>query len=77
MSVSILEGSEGGVPDAETRAVLYCNTSDTAFGPLFDDYHDAARFLRWVPDDPRRYTDDELETKYAAYRTQHPGRDDV
>jgi len=61
MSVQILEG--------KTHACLFCNTTDWAFGPLFDDAEQARRFLRWLPEipDPRRYNDKELEELHFEF----------
>ena len=55
MSVCILSG--------DTHQALYCSTSDFAFGPIFSIDDDVAAFLEWLPDDARRYTDAELESK--------------
>ena len=59
------------------HAVLFCSTTDWAFGPVFtsDDDHDATEraeaFCRWLGTrDPRSFTDAELEAKYADWRTQ-------
>jgi hypothetical protein len=57
-------------------AVLYCSTSDWAFGPVFTDADDhdaderAEAFLRWLPQDARRYSDADLLTQFAAWRAQ-------
>ena len=56
-------------------ASLYCSTSDWSFGPIF--YNDgiinasefADAFLKWLPEDPRTYRDDELEKKYHEFRS--------
>jgi hypothetical protein len=59
-----------------SSAVLYCSTTDWAFGPVFsgDDDHDASEraeaFCRWLRIDPRTLTDTELEAKYSAWRAQ-------
>lgn len=34
-----------------TAAVLVCNTTDTAFGPLFTDHTEAEDFLAWLSKD--------------------------
>lgn len=34
-----------------SRAVLFCNTSDVAFGPVFSSESEAADFLAWLPRD--------------------------
>jgi len=57
-------------------AVLYCSTSDIAFGPLFfdEDGHDARDrvelFLEWLPLDARKYSDSELLEKYSEWKEQ-------
>ena len=79
MGVRIIHGDD--------MAVMYCSTTDWAFGPAFydTDEHDAAErvecFLRWLKkngrlpsgiryDDPRQFTDFELESKYTDWRAQ-------
>jgi hypothetical protein len=70
MSVRILS-------DGETAA-FYCSTTEVAFGPLVHDDetgdHDAVEraeaFLRWLPQDARRYADGDLVTQFAAWRAQ-------
>lgn len=72
MGVRILHDTD------QRMAVLYCSTTDTAFGPVFarSDDHDheaderAEAFLRWLPSDARRFTDDELSRAYATWRAQ-------
>lgn len=60
MAVDILFDAEQG------HAALFCNTTDTAFGPLFDTREDAEAFLAHVAEtdgrDPRLMTDGELAT---------------
>lgn len=59
-------------------AVLYCSTSDTAFGPVFygrtgkqDAQERASAFLDWLsPIDARHYTESELRAKYNDFRAQ-------
>ena len=53
MGVRILESTEG-------EAVLYCSTSDWAFGPVFPDAEQAEAFLEFIDKDPRSMTDKEL-----------------
>ena len=62
MSVQILEG--------ERNACLYCNTTDWAFGPLFEDADQAERFLEWLPDDARTYSDKRLEQLFYDFRQE-------
>lgn len=60
----------------DENAVLYCSTTDWAFGPLFsgDDEHSAEEraqlFLDWLPQDAREYEDNELEKKYNEWLTK-------
>jgi hypothetical protein len=51
MSICILEGQKVN-EDGSTRAVLYCNTTGTAFGPLFIDADEAEAFLTWWGSQP-------------------------
>jgi hypothetical protein len=58
-------------------AVLYCSTTDRAFGPVFygegayDAHERAEAFCRWLgPRDPRQMTDTELAAVYAEWRAQ-------
>lgn len=78
MGVRIIHGQD--------EAVLYCSTTDWAFGPVFSDdgnhgaVERAEAFLRWFHthgnvgplhyDDPRQLTDSELESKYSEWRSQ-------
>ena len=79
MAVHILHDKHHGM------AIMYCTTTDWAFGPVFNDgehwQHDAADraegFLRWlrtrpslVERDPRRLTDQELEAVYSLWLSQ-------
>lgn len=58
------------------HSVMYCSTSEVAFGPVFrdDEEHDADErvesFLRWLKTDPRPFTDAELLQKYSEWLTQ-------
>jgi hypothetical protein len=68
MSVRILESGD--------TAAFYCSTSEVAFGPLVheDDRHDAEEraeaFLRWLPQDARRYDEAELLRQFSAWLVQ-------
>ncbi len=63
-----------------SNAVLYCSTSDWAFGPVFydeenhDAYERAEAFLEWLDEstrqDARTLTDSELEHKYSEWLKQ-------
>ncbi len=72
MGVRILTDRSG----TRNVSVLYCSTSDVAFGPLFseDDWRDsedrAAAFLIFLDMDARRYSDAELMAKYSEWLTQ-------
>jgi hypothetical protein len=71
MSVEVLHDQDRNL------AVLFCNTSDWAFGPLFraedggsclDAAESAEVFLAWLkPIDPRSLSDDKLEGKYLSW----------
>lgn len=72
MSVQILENKKGD------QAVMYCNTTDWALGPVISDYNEngfyypaesvAMEFLKWLdPTDPRELKDNELESKYSSF----------
>ena len=58
------------------EAAFVCDTSDTAFGPVHysPDGTDAREFM-WdfmteLPQDPRVYTEEELEGAYYDYREE-------
>lgn len=64
----------------DDRAVLYCSTFDTAFGPVI--YADAgcadyvaSAFCQWLPRDAREYTQGELSAKYSEFRCLYAGDD--
>ena len=65
------------VYDSEQElAVMYCSTSDMAFGPVFyaENDHDANErveaFTRWLVTDPRVLDDLDLISKYLEWRAQ-------
>jgi hypothetical protein len=68
MSVRILR--------AKSEAVLYCSTTDWAFGPVFsdDDDHDADEraeaFCRWLVKDARTLSEEELQSAYSRWLDQ-------
>jgi hypothetical protein len=68
MSVRVLH-------DGDTAA-FYCSTTEVAFGPLVHEEtdHDAVEraeaFLRWLPQDARKYSERELLSKFADWRAQ-------
>ena len=70
MGVRILHDRESDV------AALYCSTSDVAFGPLFYGTREregderAEAFVKWLPQDARRYTDRELMQQFVMWQGQ-------
>lgn len=69
MSVRIIDSGE--------NAVMYCSTTDWAFGPVFysTPEHDAMErallFIEYLkPRDAREYEDNELESKYSEWLVQ-------
>jgi hypothetical protein len=64
MGVRIIESNS----DSDDYAVLYCSTTMTAFGPVFDNAGEAEEFLEWLPGDARSYSDAELRDKIAEFR---------
>lgn len=61
MGVGIIANHDG--------AVLYCNTTMQAFGPVMDNEMEAADFLEWLGQDARTLSDKELIQKYDEYST--------
>lgn len=62
---------------SSSMAVMYCSTTDTAFGPVFydEDNHTGddriEAFIDWLnPIDARHYTEAELRAKYNDFHTQ-------
>jgi|GEM_PF-3145185 len=53
-----------------SRAVLYCSTTDWAFGPVCESYEEAQKFLKWLPEDARSYGDVLLGDLYHSYRVE-------
>lgn len=57
----------------DEMAVLYCSTTDLAFGPVFYATKDvsawdiAHKFTEWLIADARAYTPLELENKYSEF----------
>ena len=68
MGVRVISSHMGSV------AVMYCSTTDWAFGPVFGDTdtHSADEriemFLKWLMVDPRSLPDNLLEQKYSEWR---------
>ena len=68
MGVEILKDERSG------QQVMFCNTSDWAFGPVFHDDEDAESFLVFLaPVDPRSLTDTELARRVSDWRAA-PGK---
>lgn len=66
MGVRILEGTYDGATERQ-RAVLVDSATETAFGQLFDSADQAEAFLTWLPEDPRSYTDAELQSAQTTF----------
>lgn len=58
----------------DSQAVMVCNTSDWAFGPIINEHEDLGaaevlyKFCEWLPKDARKYKDDEMVKKYFEFR---------
>ena len=50
MGVRIFVGRESGSSELDEQAVLFCSTTDTVFGPFFEDGEEAEMFLEWCED---------------------------
>lgn len=48
--------------------VMYCTTTMTAFGPVFDISEDVEAFCEWLEVDPRSITSRELAAKVCEWR---------
>jgi len=68
MGVRIFVGHEEGTDRGREQAILFCSTTDWAFGPLFDDAEEAQWFLEWLGTDPRSLKDSVLEAKVSQFR---------
>jgi len=75
MGISVLEGKR--LDHGDTRAVLYCNTDNVAFGPMFVDGAEALAFLDWwqanqvsrlVPQDLRALEPHEIADEVMGWR---------
>lgn len=60
MSVCIFEGKDG-------QAIIYCSTTDWAFGPVMQSADVAGAFLRSLAVDARTLPDPEMERLYAEF----------
>ena len=60
----------------DSIAVMYCSTTDWAFGPVFYDCEEHSAhervesFMRWLVVDPRSLPDNLLEQKYSEWKAQ-------
>ena len=66
MSVEIMRDEKNG------QQIMFCNTTDWAFGPVFHDNESAEGFLAWLRVDPRSLTEAELSRKVADWRAAPP-----
>jgi hypothetical protein len=68
MGIRILSGYLDG--SHVSGACLYCSTSMTAFGPIFEDEFEAEAFVKWLPNepDPRQYSSEKLDDLYCEWR---------
>lgn len=62
MGVVILHDKEQG------QKCMYCNTTMWAFGGIFNEDEDVEAFMEWLPNDPRGYSDKELEDEIHDWR---------
>ena len=62
MGIDIIENEENGYK------AMYCNTTMWAFGGVFYEDEEPQEFLDWLPQDARRYEDNELESLMSKWR---------
>lgn len=71
MAVRIIEGT---CNSGSSAAVLYCSTSMTAFGPVFESAEVAEAFLAWFRErhvmDVRSIDGTTLEERYHTFLTE-------
>jgi len=61
MAVEVLEGWRGQATGHRYKiSVMFCNTSDWAFGPVFGEDDDPHDFMRWLETDPRVLSETDL-----------------
>lgn len=60
MGVRLIEAHDG-------LTALYCSTSMTAFGPIFEDGEQAEDFLDWLEIDARKLSPDALMDTYSLW----------
>ncbi len=77
MGVSVLSGGAneaGEYAGGNTSAVMYCNTSGWAFGPVFESREQAEEFMAWLSErgfpDPRGLRSSELGESYRKFKTE-------
>ena len=63
MSVRIIEGTDG-------YKAIYDSVTMTCFGPVFYEEDDVDAFLEWLPQDARKYTQEELDSKAHEWREE-------
>lgn len=73
MAVKILEGTGQG---ESLGAVLFCSTTDWAFGPVFDSAQEAMDFLEFCRE-PRSLTTNELEKAVGDFRVSRTREDEA
>jgi len=61
MSVRIIEGTDG-------YKAIYDSVTMTCFGPVFYDADDVDAFLEWLPQDARKYNQEEIDSKAHEWR---------
>lgn len=79
MGLRILSGTEPG--GTFPLAVLWCSTTDLAFGPVFygcgsagkSAEEEAEAFIEWLPLDAREYVASDLADLYAKFREELEG----
>ena len=62
MGVEILHDKKQG------HKCMYCNTTMWAFGGIFEEDEDVVAFMEWLPDDPKTYSDKDLENEIDIWR---------
>lgn len=66
MGVEIMKDNERGYQ------CLYCNSTMWAFGGIFYEDEDVEDFIKSLPNDPRTYSDSEMEHLIDKWR--NPGK---
>ena len=73
MAVKILEGTGEG---ESLGAVLFCSTTEWAFGPVFNSSQEAMDFLKFCSR-PRLLSDKELQDKVHDFRVSRTREDEA